>query len=53
MKALFLCRGNRYRSPIATALFNQMYRVHKAESAGTTLTRVGENLIEVRGRGKE
>jgi len=35
MKVLFLCRMNKFRSPIAEALFNQIYPEHKATSAGS------------------
>jgi len=43
MKILFLCKGNRYRSPIAAALFNQLYPEHKAISAGTNIKNENEH----------
>ena len=44
MRVLFLCRGNRHRSPIAEALFQKMYLAEKAESTGFFERRQGEFL---------
>lgn len=44
MKVLFLCRGNKFRSPIAQALFNQIYPKHQATSAGSEETDEGQLL---------
>jgi len=44
MKVLFLCRMNKFRSPIAEALFNQTYPKHTATSAGSEEADEGDLL---------
>lgn len=46
MNVLFICRMNKFRSPIAEALFNKIYPEHKASSAGSEEADEGEPLPE-------